>query len=121
MEKLIEELQSIPSQVKELKLQIMGLNNIKHQTSERLNEIEMKHKDTINRETTKDGKKLYSNDDARRTALALFLKEDTEYTKLSSDNKKIDSEIHTNLIEINFLEDIQKNNRYILGYLSSTQ
>jgi len=116
---IIEELLSIPEQISMIENRLYQHKTSIDNYKSKMSIIELNAKDTINTATTKDGKKLYPNDDARKTALNLYLAEDTKYNSYIEEIKKTESLINSDQIEIGLLNNKQRNIKSILDYLKS--
>lgn len=118
---LISKLMDMPKQITVIQLSILDKTEESQKILSEIARCETKLKVLIAGLTDESGKKLYSNEDARRAAFAEMVEEDLELNELKKKNAKIEHDLQEDRINFDALSNEQKNIRVILMFLSGTQ
>jgi predicted nucleic acid-binding Zn-ribbon protein len=115
-----QELMDIPSQIKSNQFLLLDLNQELDQISREIGNIESGLKLEIsNAVDLETGKKLYSNDDARKSALVEHLSASAEYSDLKEKMDTLNRRINEIKIEIEYLSNHQRNIRAVFAFLET--
>jgi predicted nucleic acid-binding Zn-ribbon protein len=115
-----QELMEIPSQIKSNQFLLLDLNQELDQISREIGNIESGLKLEIsNAVDLETGKKLYSNDDARKSALVEHLSASAEYSDLKEKMDTLNRRINEIKIEIEYLSNHQRNIRAVFAFLET--
>lgn len=118
---LAEELLSLPTELRDLQIAISN-----HQTSidsaqRQISILELDLKSKINDATDPEtGKKLYSNEDARKTALIKAASEDLEILSIKEKIQDLNYLLNLNKFEFEYHSNRQRNIRSILAFFSNS-
>lgn len=118
---LISKLMDAPKQITAIQLSILDKTEESQKILSEIARCETKLKVLIAGLTDDSGKKLYSNEDARRAAFAEMVEDDLELNELKKKNAKIEHDLQEDRINFDALSSEQKNIRAILMFLSGTQ
>jgi chromosome segregation ATPase len=111
-------LTELPGQIKELQTKILTLSTDVNINSAKISSIESKLKVAINSVTDINGKKLYSNAEAREAELAERAKSDPGLTELVEVNEDLNLRIQELKIELECLSNTQRNTRALLNFFA---
>lgn len=115
-DKLIEQLTNMPQEIKSKKETRFAIIQNKKEVLDFLVYQEANIKDEILKELDENGKKKYSNETARKAEFDQRSKFDERYSELNEKLNGIDKDLTFQNIEIEYLEDTQRNLRAILNY-----
>lgn len=117
-EKLAERLMELPLEISNLQLETLTLTEEAQRVLNEILTCETKLKVLISGLTDEQGKKLHSNEDARRAAFAEMTADDEELNDLKLKNKGLEHELQLKKIKYEALTNEQRNIRTILAFLS---
>ena len=120
-EKLISKLIDLPKRLAAIQLSVLDKSQSAQKISNEIMRCETKLRVVIAGLTDDAGKKLHSNEDARRSAFAEMSEEDIELNELKKESSKIERDVQEERINFDTLISEQKNIRSILMFLSGTQ
>jgi hypothetical protein len=118
LSKLISKLQELPGEIAELQTNALALNDSIQLVSEEIVRRESEIKSEINAATDENGKKLYSNEEARKIAFISDSKEDSILIELYSKKSVISHKLDIVRIAIEQSSNEQRNIRSILNVIS---
>lgn len=118
LSKLINKLQELPGEIAELQTNALALNDSIQLVSEEIVRRESEIKSEINAATDENGKKLYSNEEARKIAFISDSKEDSTLIELYSKKSVISHKLDIVRIAIEQSSNEQRNIRSILNVIS---
>jgi len=118
LSKLIGKLQELPGEIAELQTNALALNDSIQLVSEEIVRRESEIKSEINAATDENGKKLYSNEEARKIAFISDSKEDSILIELYSKKSVISHKLDIVRIAIEQSSNEQRNIRSILNVIS---
>jgi hypothetical protein len=118
LSKLISKLQELPGEIAELQTNALALNDSIQLVSEEIVRRESEIKSEINAATDENGKKLYSNEEARKIAFISDSKEDSTLIELYSKKSVISHKLDIVRIAIEQSSNEQRNIRSILNVIS---
>ena len=116
---LISKLMEMPQRIATVQASILDKTEESQKITQEIIRCETKLKVLIAGLTDDSGKKLYSNEDARRAAFAEMSQEDLELNDLKRDNAMLEHSLQEERINFDALTNEQKNIRAILMFLSS--
>jgi hypothetical protein len=111
---LVERLLVLPNEVADLQIKALAINDTIQLLSESIISRESEIKSEINAAIDENGKKLYSNDDARKLAFLVDSKDDTTLFHLYASKKEISHQLDVVKISIETHSNEQRNIRAIL-------
>ena len=111
---LISRLEVLPNEIADLQTQALTHNNNIHRLSESIISRELEIKSEINAATDENGKKLFSNEEARKIAFLTDSKDDRELAELYDSRYASTQSLDIIKIEIEKLSNEQRNIRAIL-------
>jgi len=115
---LIDRLLQLPQEITQEQIEILTLSQEVQNISTEMVKCEARLKTSITAAVDEGGKKLYSNEDARRAALIEMLDTDLDFTELSDKKKSAEHSLQMKKIRFDELIHEQKNIRAILVFLS---
>jgi hypothetical protein len=118
---LISKLMDMPKQIATVQVSILDKTEESQKILAEIIKCETKLRVVIAGLTDENGKKLHSNEDARRAAFSEMAEEDFELNDLKKKNSKIEHGLQEERINFDALTSEQKNIRAILMFLSGTQ
>lgn len=118
---LIERLLAMPQLLREAQSRLVELTQNSQKISSEIVKHEMKIKSQIATAADESGKKKYSNDDARKAAVAEVAESDLELIDLRDKAAVLDREIQEEKINYDCLSSEQKNIRVVLMFLSGRE
>jgi len=118
LEELTQGLMSIPDEIKNIQIQILDLNEESQQKSDTIGRLESSLKAEINSAVGDDGKKLYSNAEARDAAFVERSSENPELVGMRESHSAVQRKIQELRIESEMLSNKQRNIRSILEIVS---
>jgi hypothetical protein len=114
-EHLAERLMELPETISTIELEILTKSQTVQELSDRILDLEAEIKSSINGAIDADGKKVYSNDQARQLAFVIDCKEDGELNKYYLQRTLLQNEIATSRIEVEKLSNTQRNLRIVIS------
>ena len=117
----ITKLMDMPQRIAKVQLEILEKTEESQKISNEIIKCETKLRVVIAGLTDDNGKKLHSNEDARRAAFAEMAEEDLELNELKKKSLKVERDLQEERINFDALSNEQKNIRAILMFLSGTQ
>ena len=117
----ITKLMDMPQRIAKVQLAILEKTEESQKISNEIIKCETKLRVVIAGLTDDNGKKLHSNEDARRAAFAEMAEEDLELNELKKKSLKLERDLQEERINFDALSNEQKNIRAILMFLSGTQ
>lgn len=117
---LVNSLLDLPKEIMTLQLSALSLNEDIQKLSDDIIIRENEIKSEINSAIDDSGKKLYSNEEARKIAFLNDSKSDDTLRTLYASKKDADSSLQTIRVEIEMKSNVQRNLRSILGVMSGT-
>jgi hypothetical protein len=120
-EKLISKLIDLPKRLAAIQLSVLDKSQNAQKISNEIIRCETKLRVVIAGLTDDSGKKLHSNEDARRAAFVEMSEDDLELNELKKESSKIERDVQEERINFDALTSEQKNIRAILMFLSGTQ
>jgi len=117
---LSEELLNYPKMIEELQLEILEKNVALTKTDEKISNIESKIKTEINAEVDANGKKVYSNSEAREAELIERTKFNSDLAELRQEHDYLQKEIQEARIKVESFGNQQRNIRSILHFFANS-
>ena len=118
---LISKLMEMPKQIATVQVSILDKTEESQKITQEIIRCETKLRVLITGLTDKAGKKLYSNEDARKAAFSEMVEDDIELNDIKKRSSKIEHDLQEERINFDLLTNEQKNIRAILMFLSGTQ
>lgn len=115
---LVEKLIETPSELSKIQFAILEKTKESDEVSHRINNIESTIKIKINSKTDENGKKLYSNAEAREAAFNEIKESDVELAELLDEKSNLTESIQRLRIEYDQLSNEQRNVRALLQFFS---
>ena len=118
---LISKLMEMPKQIATVQVSILDKTEESQKITQEIIRCETKLRVLITGLTDEAGKKLYSNEDARKAAFSEMVEDDIELNDIKKRSSKIEHDLQEERINFDLLTNEQKNIRVILMFLSGTQ
>lgn len=118
---LISKLMEMPKQIATVQVSILDKTEESQKITQEIIRCETKLRVLITGLTDEAGKKLYSNEDARKAAFSEMVEDDIELNDIKKRSSKIEHDLQEERINFDLLTNEQKNIRAILMFLSGTQ
>lgn len=115
---LTERLMILPAEISDLQIKALSLNDGIQLISEEIVQRESEIKTEINSALDENGKKLYSNDEARKIAFLTDSKEDSILSKFYSEKSEHSHKLDLIRISIEQHSNEQRNIRSILSVIN---
>ena len=112
-------LMELPQAISEIQLEILERTEASKQVQDKITTIESKIKADINNAIDGNGKKVYSNAEAREAAFIEDANETQELIDLKTDYDYMQREISEKKIEIEKLSNDQRNIRSLLNFFAN--
>lgn len=109
----------LPQAVSEIQLEILERTEASKEVQDKITTIESKIKTDINNAVDANGKKVYSNAEAREAAFIEDANENQELIDLKKDYDYAQREISEKRIEIERLSNDQRNIRSLLNFFAN--
>ena len=109
----------LPQAISEIQLEILERTEASKQVQDKITTIESKIKADINNAVDANGKKAYSNAEAREAAFIEDANETQEWMDLKTDYDYMQREISEKRIEIEKLSNDQRNIRSLLNFFAN--
>ena len=117
---MAERLLELPTEISDLQLQILDRTDVVSATQEKIQVIESKIKSDINNAVDANGKKVYSNEDARKAA---FIEDTADNSELKELNLVVADQqrfIQEKRIQVEALSNEQRNLRTLLHFFANS-
>lgn len=118
---MIMKLEIIPGKIAKHSVDLLDLNEKLQESITEINQLESAIKSTINSAEDANGKKLYSNAEAREAAFLQTAFDDEDLKKARETQSELQRKISLERIQIEALNNEQRNVRSIIQYFSSLQ
>jgi hypothetical protein len=118
---LISKLMEMPKMIATVQVSILDKTDESQKITQEIIRCETKLRVLITGLTDEAGKKLYSNEDARKAAFSEMVEDDIELNDIKKRSSKIEHDLQEERINFDLLTNEQKNIRAILMFLSGTQ
>ena len=112
---LIDRLTALPTEISDLQVNALALNDTIQLISDEIVKRESEIKTEINAAIDENGKKLYSNDEARKIAFLTDSKEDSDLSTLYAEKARQSHKLDLIRISIEQHSNEQRNIRAILS------
>lgn len=116
---MADRLMELPQAISEIQLEILERTEASKEVQDKITMIESKIKTDINNAVDANGKKVYSNAEAREAAFIEDANENQELIDLKKDYDYTQREISEKRIEIERLSNDQRNIRSLLNFFSN--
>ena len=121
LNQLAENLLGLPSKIKQVQLEILDETAEFHVVQDKIKTVESKLKTEINNAVDANGKKVYSNEDARRAAFIEDAANNLELTDLNSVLADKQRSLQEKKIAYDELVDTQRNIRVLINFFTNPQ
>ena len=115
---LIDRLMILPAEITDFQIRALSLNDAIQLISEKIVQRESEIKTEINSALDENGKKLYSNDEARKIAFLTDSKEDSTLSALYAEKSEQSHKLDLIRISIEQHSNEQRNIRAILAVIN---
>jgi Na+-transporting NADH:ubiquinone oxidoreductase subunit NqrC len=115
---MADRLMELPQAISEIQLEILERTDASKQVQDKITTIESKIKADINNAVDANGKKVYSNAEAREAAFIEDANDNQELKDLKTHYDYLQREVSEKKIEIEKLSNDQRNIRSILNFFS---
>lgn len=119
MNDMCNRLMQLPNEISDLQLEILDLTDAVNATQAKIQVSESKIKSDINNAVDANGKKVYSNEDARKAAFIEDAANDPELSSLNETLSSQNSHIQTKRILVEALNSEQRNIRVLLNFFTN--
>lgn len=116
---MADRLMELPQAISEIQLEILERTEASKEVQDKITMIESKIKTDINNAVDANGKKVYSNAEAREAAFIEDANENQELIDLKKEYDYTQREISEKRIEIERLSNDQRNIRSLLNFFSN--
>lgn len=120
-QEMAQELALIPERVYDLQLQIISLNDEVEANEKAISDLEIEIKSQVLAAVDDAGKKIYSNDEARKMAFVGDCNESTEHSGLVVTRSSLSKQMQLKRIEIEMLSNQQRNLRVLIGSFAGVE
>lgn len=117
-QKFIDRLIELPKELADIQQDLLEASQKSQKVSNEILKCETKLRVLIASLTDDNGKKQYSNEDARRAAFVEMAEDDIELNELKEKSLALENEIQVKRINFDCLTNEQKNIRAVLMFLS---
>ena len=121
LNQLAENLLGLPSKIKQVQLEILDETVEFQVVQDKIKTVESKLKTEINNAVDANGKKVYSNEDARRAAFIEDAANNLELTDLNSVLADKQRSLQEKKIAYDELVDTQRNIRVLMNFFTNPQ
>jgi hypothetical protein len=121
LNQLAENLLGLPSKIKQVQLEILDETAEFQVVQDKIKTVESKLKTEINNAVDANGKKVYSNEDARRAAFIEDAANNLELTDLNSVLADKQRSLQEKKIAYDELVDTQRNIRVLINFFTNPQ
>jgi predicted nucleic acid-binding Zn-ribbon protein len=116
---LAQSLLDLPGNIQEKQVELLGLNEKISSLREEISHTEVSIKSEIAKETDINGKKIFSNDDARAAAFIQVTENNEELQEKKEELSTLQKNYSLLSLEIERLQNDQKNYRVLLDFFRS--
>jgi hypothetical protein len=116
---LAEALMSMPSQIKEIQLDILSKTEEQTNLEKEISKLEAKIKSEINAAVDANGKKVFTNAEMRSAELVERVEADLEISSIKQAHEQISKNISTTRIELEYVNNKQRNARILVDLFSN--
>ena len=116
---LAEALMSMPSQIKEIQLDILSTTEEQTNLEKEISKLEAKIKSEINAAVDANGKKVFTNAEMRSAELVERVEADLEISSIKQAHEQISKNISTTRIELEYVNNKQRNARILVDLFSN--
>lgn len=117
---MADRLLELPTEISDLQLQILDRTDVVSATQEKIQVIESKIKSDINNAVDANGKKVYSNEDARKAAFIEDTADNAELKELNAIVADQQRFIQEKRIQVEALGNEQRNIRTLLHFFANS-
>ena len=117
-DKLVNRLLELPKKLASVQIDILDSTQETQNISNEIMKCEMKLKQIVSSATDDNGKKLHTNEEARRAAFIEMAEDDLELADLKQKSVKADKKLQDARINFDILSNEQKNIRTVLIFLA---
>ena len=117
---MADRLMELPTEISDLQLASLDQNQVVMSTQEKVQVIESRIKSEINNLVDLNGKKVHSNEDARKAAFIDEVANNTELAELKSIVNDMQVMIQEKRIKIEALSNEQRHIRSLLNFFSNS-
>lgn len=117
---MADRLLELPNEISDLQLQILDRTDVVSATQEKIQVIESKIKSDINNAVDANGKKVYSNEDARKAAFIEDTADNSELKELNTIVADQQRFIQEKRIQVEALSNEQRNLRTLLHFFANS-
>lgn len=115
-----EALMSMPSQIKEIQLNILEKTEEQANLEKEISKLEAKIKSEINAAIDANGKKVFTNAEMRSAELVERVEADLEISSIKQAHEQITKDISMTRIELDYLNNKQRNARILVDLFSNS-
>jgi len=116
---LSNRLLELPKKIADLQLEILQKSNDVQEVSKEIISTETKIRVNISNKVDESGRKIYSNEDARKAAFQEFTESDIDLNELKEKSSRLDQEVQKLKIKLEFYGNEQRNIRSILQFFAT--
>ena len=116
---LSNRLLELPQEIADFQLEILQKSNDVQEVSKEIISTETKIRVNIANTVDENGKKVYSNEDARKAAFQEFTESDLDLNELKEKSTQLDQEVQKLKIKLEFCGNEQRNIRSILQFFAT--
>ena len=120
IKELSEQLLEYPQTIEDLQIEILDRTQASDKVNDQISNIEAKIKAEINAAVDANGKKVYSNAEAREAELVERTKFDANLASLRQEHDALQREIQEARIKVEALSNQQRNIRSILHFFANS-
>jgi predicted aminopeptidase len=118
---LVDRLTVLPEEISDLQVRALATNDSIQEIAEEILTLETEIKTEISTATDENGKKLYSNDDARKAAFLADSRENPKLRSLYTSKKEESNKLEVVRIAIDRATNEQRNIRSILSIIKEVE
>lgn len=118
---LVDRLTALPEEISDLQVRALATNDSIQEIAEEILTLETEIKTEISTATDENGKKLYSNDDARKAAFLVDSRENSKLRSLYASKKEESNKLEAVRIAIDRATNEQRNIRSILSIIKEIE
>lgn len=115
-----EALMSMPSQIKEIQLNILEKTEEQANLEKEISKLEAKIKSEINAAIDANGKKVFTNAEMRSAELVERVEADLEISSIKQAHEQITKDISMTRIELDYFNNKQRNARILVDLFSNS-
>lgn len=111
---MAEELAAIPERIYELQIELISDNQLVEENEKEISNLEIDIKTQVLNAIDGSGKKIHSNDEARKMAFTVDCNESIEHQALVAKRSELSKSMQIKRIEIEMLSNKQRNLRVLI-------